>query len=158
MDHISLTHPSGDTKRYDNTTMAVFVDSGATLTLLPQELADTIAGDFGADSPDATGMYPVDCALNDIPGTLDFAFDGVTIHVPYYELIREFRTSSDKFCYLGISGHDEFVLLGDTMLRSTYGEFQPPCPYPKITKDGMRLTAAKLSSIKKMRPFISLNT
>ncbi|EMR65842.1 putative secreted aspartic proteinase protein [Eutypa lata UCREL1] len=128
MDHISLTPPSGNTKQYDNTTLAVFVDSGATLTLLPPATADMIAADFGADGVDATGMYPVDCALNDIPGTLDFAFNGVTIRVPYNELVREFQTSAGEFCYLGIGGHDEFVLLGDTMLRSTYGESELTCP------------------------------
>lgn len=127
MDHISLTPPSGNTKQYDNTTLAVFVDSGATLTLLPPATADMIAADFGADGVDATGMYPVDCALNDIPGTLDFAFNGVTIRVPYNELVREFQTSAGEFCYLGIGGHDEFVLLGDTMLRSTYGESELTC-------------------------------
>lgn len=122
MDHISLTEPGGQTKRYENTSMTVFLDSGATLTLFPPDLANKIAADFGAKSVDITGMYPVDCALNDMPGTLDFAFDGVTIRVPYNELIREFQTILGELCYLGIGPHESFVLLGDSMLRSAYGE------------------------------------
>ncbi|RYP08861.1 hypothetical protein DL764_001617 [Monosporascus ibericus] len=126
MDHISLTPPSNRTKRYENTTMAVFLDSGATLTLFPPEIAHAIAADFGAESPDMTGMYPVDCSLSAVPGTIDFAFDGITIRVPYSELVREFQTVLGETCYLGIGPHEDFVLLGDTMLRSTYGKPQAP--------------------------------
>lgn len=124
MTSLSLTPPSGKSKQYENTTMAVFLDSGATLTLLPTNLANLIAADFGADSTDANGFYPVDCSLNDLNGTLNFAFDGVTIRVPYNELVRELQTSFGTQCFLGISPSDDFILLGDTMLRSAYGEFE----------------------------------
>ncbi|OTB02228.1 hypothetical protein M426DRAFT_74705 [Hypoxylon sp. CI-4A] len=123
MTSLSLTPPSGQTKQYENTTMSVFLDSGATLTLLPTDLANTIAADFGADATEANGFYPVDCALNDMSGTLNFGFDGVTIRVPYNELVRELQTSFGTQCYLGISPSDEFLLLGDTMLRSAYAVF-----------------------------------
>lgn len=121
MDYMSLTPPSGKTKKYANTTMAVFLDSGATLTLLPSTLANTIAADFGSQGTDVNGFYPVDCSLNDMPGTVDFAFPGVTIHVPYNEMIREVSTAFGPLCYLGVSPNEDFVLLGDTMLRSAYG-------------------------------------
>jgi hypothetical protein len=101
--------------------MAVFLDSGATLTLLPTALANSIAADFGADETDANGFYSVNCSFNGLPGTLDFAFPGVTIHVPYNEVVRELQTAFGVQCFLGISPSDDFVLLGDTMLRSAYG-------------------------------------
>ncbi|KAK8065777.1 eukaryotic aspartyl protease [Apiospora hydei] len=123
MNYMSLTPPSGKTKKYANTTMAVFLDSGATLTLLPTTLADTIAADFGSPGTDANGFYPVDCSLNKMPGTVDFAFPGLTIRVPYNEMIREVSTSFGPLCYLGISPNEDFVLLGDTMLRSAYAVF-----------------------------------
>ncbi|KAI1773646.1 acid protease [Hypoxylon cercidicola] len=123
MTSLTLTPPSGKTKQYGNTTMAVFLDSGATLTLLPTKLANLIAADFGADATDSNGFYPVSCSLNDLPGTLNFAFDGVTIRVPYSEVVRELQTSFGTQCYLGISPSDDFVLLGDTMLRSAYAVF-----------------------------------
>ncbi|ORY63480.1 aspartic peptidase domain-containing protein [Pseudomassariella vexata] len=123
MDFMSLTPPSGQTKKFANTTMAVFLDSGATLTLLPQTLADAIGADFGADGTDSSGFYKVDCGLNDLNGTVDFAFSGVTIHVPYSEMIREIQTSFGTQCYLGITPNEDFVLLGDTMLRSAYAVF-----------------------------------
>ncbi|OTB11897.1 hypothetical protein K445DRAFT_77389 [Daldinia sp. EC12] len=123
MSSLSLTPPSGAKKDYVNETMAVFLDSGATLTLLPTDLANSIAADFGAEATDANGLYPVDCSLNDLPGTLDFAFDGVTIKVPYNEVVREVRNAFFTQCYLGIMASDDFVLLGDTMLRSAYAVF-----------------------------------
>ncbi|KAI0597604.1 aspartic peptidase domain-containing protein [Biscogniauxia sp. FL1348] len=123
MTSLSLTPPSGQRKQYANTSMTVFLDSGATLTLLPTFLANSIAADFGATTTDTNGFYSVDCSLNDLPGTLDFAFDGVTIQVPYNELVRELQTSFGTQCFLGISPSDEFALLGDTMLRSAYAVF-----------------------------------
>ncbi|KAI8960379.1 acid protease [Daldinia sp. FL1419] len=123
MSSLSLTPPSGKKKEYVSENMAVFLDSGATLTLLPTDLANSIAVDFGAEAKDANGLYPVDCSLNDLPGTLDFAFDGVTIKVPYNEVVREIQNSFFTQCYLGIMPSDDFILLGDTMLRSAYAVF-----------------------------------
>ncbi|KAI2470525.1 acid protease [Annulohypoxylon bovei var. microspora] len=123
MTSLSLTPPSGQTKVYENTTMAVFLDSGATLTLLPTNLSNSIAADFGADATDTNGFYPVDCSLNDLQGSLNFAFNGVMIKVPYNELVRELQTGFGTQCFLGISPSDDFTLLGDTMLRSAYAVF-----------------------------------
>jgi len=123
MESLTLVPPGGNVKQYTNGSMAVFLDSGATLTLLPTALADAIAADFGAGSTNDNGFYSVDCDLNNQPGMLDFAFDGVTIHVPYKEMVREVQTGFGVQCFLGITPSDNFVLLGDTMLRSAYGKF-----------------------------------
>lgn len=124
MNNMSLTPPNGVTKAYANTSMDVFFDTGATLTLLPPALADAIGKDFGAESADASGYYSVDCSLADMNGTVDFAFDGVTIKVPYDEFIRESSSSEGTACVLGITGSTSFTLLGDTFLRSAYGTCQ----------------------------------
>ncbi|GAP88819.2 putative eukaryotic aspartyl protease [Rosellinia necatrix] len=123
MDSLSISPPNGTTKQYPNTSMAVFLDSGATLSLLPTALANAIAADFGAAATDANGFYPVDCDFNNQPGTLNFAFPGVTIRVSYREIVREIQTGFGIQCYLGISPSEDFVLLGDTMLRSAYAVF-----------------------------------
>ncbi|KAI0432256.1 aspartic peptidase domain-containing protein [Xylaria sp. FL1042] len=123
MHSLSITPPSGETKQYPNTSMAVFLDSGATLTLLPTSLANAIAADFGADATNADGFYPVDCKFNNQSGTLSFAFTGVTIRVPYREIVREIQTAFGIQCYLGISPSEDFALLGDTLLRSAYAVF-----------------------------------
>lgn len=119
MSSISLHPPSGRNKTYPGTNMPVFLDTGSTLTLLPEALVKSVASDFGSMQQDAGGYWPVDCSLVGINGTMDFAFDGVTIKVPYKELIRQFGNS----CVLGLSSHSSFTLLGDTFMRSAYFVF-----------------------------------
>lgn len=122
MESVSLTPPNGVSKTYPNTSMDVFLDTGATLTLLPPALANAIGKDFGADSADSNGYYNVDCGLADMQGTVDFEFNGVTIRVPYDEFIRESTNSfGTPACVLGITASTSFTLLGDTFLRSAYG-------------------------------------
>lgn len=123
MDSVSHSTPGSKTKTWDGTKMPVFLDTGATLTLLPPNVVAAMAADFGSDGKDDAGFYAVDCALVDKPGTVDFSFDGVTVKVPYKEIIRHFHNSGSSSCYLGITPSDEFTLLGDTFLRSAYGMF-----------------------------------
>lgn len=123
MSNMSLTPPSGVTKTYANTSIDVFFDTGATLTLLPADVANAIGEDFGAPEADSSGYYPVDCSLASINGTVNFDFGDLTIKVPYNEFIRETTSGSTTSCVLGITASDSFTLLGDTFLRSAYGEF-----------------------------------
>lgn len=122
LDSVSLTPPSGQSKKWDGTSMPVFLDTGATLTLLPPSVVKAIAADFGSDGQDDAGFYGVDCDLVNKAGTVDFAFDGVTVKVPYKEIIREFGGSNPS-CYLGIAPSEDYALLGDTFLRSAYAVF-----------------------------------
>ncbi|GJN71746.1 hypothetical protein PLICBS_005814 [Purpureocillium lilacinum] len=102
--------------------MPVFLDTGATLTLLPPEVAGGIASAMGSTTMDLNGFHIVDCALTGRNGSVDFAFEGVTVRVPYRELIREVRMEP-PMCYLGVMPSDMFALLGDTFLRSAYVVF-----------------------------------
>lgn len=120
MGNMSLTPPSGQTKTYANSSMDVFLDTGSTLTLLPQEICDQLSADFGSDGLQSSGYYSVDCSLADVDGTVNFDFDGVSIGVPYSEFIRQVGEDS---CVLGITPSDTFTLLGDTFMRSAYGMF-----------------------------------
>ncbi|KAK3944354.1 hypothetical protein QBC46DRAFT_361276 [Diplogelasinospora grovesii] len=120
MDSISLTPPDGKPSAYAGSSMPVFLDSGSTMTLLPPNLTAAIADDFGAAAPSSNGFFQVDCDLAKVNGTLNFAFSGTTVSVPYKELIREVQ-SNPPTCFLGISPSSSFTLLGDTFLRSAYG-------------------------------------
>ncbi|KAB5513339.1 aspartic peptidase domain-containing protein [Coniochaeta sp. 2T2.1] len=122
MNSLTLMPPSGRARAYANSSMAVFLDSGATMTLLPAPLAEAVAKDFGSVGADANGFYEVGCELEDLPGTLDFAFAGTTIKVPYRELIRNVPTNPPT-CFLGITPSEDFTLLGDTFMRSAYATF-----------------------------------
>lgn len=130
LEGITLSPPGGaEAGPYAGSRTPVFLDSGATLTLLPPELAAAVAADFGAVGEDEDGFYAVDCGLVEMEGSLDFAFGGVTVRVPYKEMIRELRNPPS--CYLGIVPSEDFTLLGDTFLRSAYGMCTPSPPlYP----------------------------
>ena len=120
LEGIKLSPPGGGkTGPYIGLRTAVFLDSGATFTLLPPELVGAIARDFGAGEEDEEGLYPVGCGLVGMEGSLDFEFAGVVVIVPYGEIIRELR--SPPRCYPGIGASEEFVIWGDTFLRSAYG-------------------------------------
>lgn len=122
MNNMSITPPSGNRKMYPNSSMDVFLDTGSTLTLLPQSICDQLGADFGSSGLDSSGFYPVDCNLADLPGTIDFDFNGVEIKVPYNEFIRQSSGSfGQESCVLGITPSESFTLLGDTFMRSAYG-------------------------------------
>ena len=122
MNGMSLSPPSGKNKTYPGSNLPVFLDSGSTMTLLPSSLASAIAADFGATQADSNGFYDIDCSLANVQGSLNFAFQGTTIQVPYSELVRSV-TSNPPSCFLGISPSSSFTLLGDTFMRSAYAVF-----------------------------------
>ncbi|KAL2888442.1 putative aspartic-type endopeptidase opsB [Ceratocystis lukuohia] len=124
MENITLTTPEGKVNSaYEGSNIPAFLDSGATLTLLPPKVADAIAVDFGVtDGVSSNGFYAVDCEMAKAKGSVDFAFNGVTIHVPYHEMVRTLATSPPS-CWLGLVPSTDFTLLGDTFLRSVYAVF-----------------------------------
>lgn len=120
MQSITISPPGYPQRTYENTKMPVFLDSGSTMTLLPPNVTRAIAEDFGVKGPDINGFFRIDCALTKVNGTVDFAFEGLTVKVPYKELIREVPGVRPA-CFLGITPSETFTLLGDTFLRSAYG-------------------------------------
>ena len=122
----SITHTGqgGNSAPLSSKPMTVFMDTGATLSLLPPDVTKAMAAALNATGMDLNGFYTVDCRLGKMNGTVDFAFEGVTIKVPYKEILREIK-SKPPMCYLGVQQSTQFVLLGDTFLRSAYGDSLP---------------------------------
>jgi hypothetical protein len=90
---VSLSSLSIGSKQYtaaDN--LPVFLDTGATLSLLPPALVEEIAADMDSPVFNSNGFYIVECALTEQDRTLDFAFEGITIKVTYHEMIRQMGT------------------------------------------------------------------
>jgi len=119
---ISLSAPGQASRVYPGSRLPVFLDSGSTMTLLPPNLTAAIAADFGVSGPDVNGFYRISCDFTRMNGTLDFAFNGVNVKVPYKEMIREVP-GAQTACFLGITPSSTFTLLGDTFLRSAYSMF-----------------------------------
>ncbi|KAI3317273.1 acid protease [Xylariaceae sp. AK1471] len=104
-----------------NLPLAAIVDSGTTLSLLPESVVSKLAAQFPGAESDGDGGYRVDCAFQDRDGSVDFLFGGVTISVAY----RDFIWNSGGDCFLGAwSSNDLGVwILGDTFLRGAYVTF-----------------------------------
>ncbi|KAI0394414.1 aspartic peptidase domain-containing protein [Xylariaceae sp. FL0594] len=109
--------------------LSVIVDSGTTLSLLPESLVKQLAAQFPGAEPDGKDGYTVDCALRQQPGSVDFEFlaergkgkGKVTINVAY----KDFIWDSGGNCFLGAAYSKDvgFWILGDTFMRGVYVAF-----------------------------------
>ncbi|KIV77383.1 hypothetical protein PV11_09181 [Exophiala sideris] len=110
---------------------AVLLDSGSTLTYLPNDITETIFTKLGAVYESNLGAAYVECSKNSDSLTIDFDFSGQTISVPYDELFLDAGTNSqgqpltfdngETACLFGIApADDSTAVLGDTFLRSAY--------------------------------------
>lgn len=121
MNSITLTNGSTSNK-YSGSDLSVVLDTGSSLCELPTAIVSSMATDFNAQE-DSTGLLYVDCDYQSMDGTLDFAFPGVTISVPF----SQFILSDGAECVLGVEAFDSdsgiVALLGDTFLRSAYVVF-----------------------------------
>lgn len=133
-----ITSPSGsDTVTPAGYSDAVILDSGTTLTYVPDELAQAIYNVVGAIYNTDVGAAVCPCTIGNVNGTLDFQFagaDGPVIKVPISEMVYPlFETdgsqasfgNGDPACSFGIEpasslGANAALLFGDTVLRSAY--------------------------------------
>lgn len=122
----------------DTLTSAGFVspailDSGTTITLLPDDVAALVFEELGATVSQQLGAVVVPCSLGQNSGTINYGFGGTggpVIKVPLNELVLPLVLTNGRIptyqngaqaCQLGIqSAGDLPILLGDTFLRSAY--------------------------------------
>lgn len=110
---------------------AVLLDSGSTLTYLPNDITQDIFNKLNAVYQSQLGAAYVECSQNSDTETVDFDFSGQTISVPYDELFLDAGTNSqgqpltfqngEQACLFGIApSQGSEAVLGDTFLRSAY--------------------------------------
>ncbi|KAK2626212.1 hypothetical protein QTJ16_004474 [Diplocarpon rosae] len=122
MNSLGITKPGEAKKLYSLPStnpkgLAVFLDSGGTLTRLPSAIVTAILADFPSAVEDGnSGVYQVDCAVADIHGTVDFGFGNTVINVPF----QEFMWHISDFCYLGLAADDSLPVLGASFLRAAF--------------------------------------
>jgi len=115
---VGITKPGKSPKTYSSSSIPVFLDSGTTVSLLPQSIFDAIVADFPGATPRANGFYTVDCAIASQLGTIDFTFGNTIINVPYREFLWH---SATDVCVLGLlPTEDNEPILGDSFLRAAY--------------------------------------
>lgn len=110
--------------------LAVLLDSGSSLTYLPDTWVEQIYTETGAQYDSNEGAAYVPCSLADDTRTLDFTFTSPTIKVDMNELVLDLVTTSGKrptftngvtACLFGIAPAGSSTnVLGDTFLRSAY--------------------------------------
>lgn len=131
---LAITNLNGDSiLTAPNFTMPAVLDSGTTLTALPQPYFDMLFDYFGVVNY-TESIYLVRCNISEYPGTVVYGFGAEQegkVQVPYSELAVPvlgsngapipFTDGSDA-CLFGFwpvaEGAD--VILGDTFLRSAY--------------------------------------
>jgi Eukaryotic aspartyl protease len=102
----------------------VILDSGTTLTYIPQDLFNAILADFPGAVLQSSGAYSVPCSYATQSGSIDFGFGNAIINVPYSQFIWQPVAGS---CFLGViplSSSIDIPILGDTFLRGAYGKFK----------------------------------
>ncbi|RCI16996.1 putative aspartyl protease [Ophiocordyceps polyrhachis-furcata BCC 54312] len=122
LDGLSMNLPNGSKVAVldkDNG-QAVLLDSGYTVSTLPDAIFSKILAAFPTAQPPAAGdnLYRVPCDLSAARGSLDFRFGKTRIRVLYSDFI--WRQATGKSCVLGAARDDNFPVLGDTFLRAAY--------------------------------------
>ncbi len=113
-----------------NQHVAVLLDSGSSLTYLPNAMTSAIYESVGAQYSSQEGAAFVPCALANNDSTLDFTFTSPTISVPMNELVLDITSSNGRqltfsdgtpACLFGIAPvGSSIAVLGDTFIRSAY--------------------------------------
>lgn len=138
MDGMIVNNGSSTNKeKREDLNITAILDSGATLTYLPEDLVKPMREQFGLQTILAQEL--IDCKYrnpNESNTTVEFSFQDKTIKVPIRELTVELPETelldllpidTDNICIFGIQNgqangvsSDTFAIIGDTVLRSAY--------------------------------------
>ncbi|TVY26096.1 putative aspartic-type endopeptidase [Lachnellula hyalina] len=120
----------GDTVIAKDQAQAVLMDSGSSLTYLPDAMAEAIYDQVSAQYDSQEGAAYIPCSMASNSTTVGFTFSSPTIQVSMDELVIEISSSSGKpltfsdgerACLFGIApAGSSTPVLGDTFIRSAY--------------------------------------
>lgn len=121
------TSSESDNHDYSSSALpaAVLLDSGSSLTYLPNSIVQGIYDDLGVIYESSSGVGYVECSIAQSNVNVTYTFSSPTITVDIDELVIDagdlrFRDGS-RACIFGIApAGDSTAVLGDTFLRSAY--------------------------------------
>ncbi|KAF4121760.1 Eukaryotic aspartyl protease [Geosmithia morbida] len=133
---IEATSPSGtDILATSNSSLEVILDSGTTLSFLPNDVVQKMWEEVGAEYQSKFDMAVLPCSHREHPGHFSFTFggsNGPVINVTMDELVVDLTDgnqpkfssgaySGELVCEFGIQNYSTGpYVLGDTFLRSAY--------------------------------------
>ncbi|KGO59225.1 Ribosomal protein S10 [Penicillium expansum] len=123
---VSLTNSSSENTYSSSSIPAgVLLDSGSSLTYLPDALVQEIYDDLGVSYESDSGIGYVECSMADEDITLSYTFSSPTINVGINEMIIDagdlYFRNGKRACIFGIvPAGSSTAVLGDTFLRSAY--------------------------------------
>lgn len=114
---IGISDSGSSNKTLTTTKIPALLDSGTTLTYLPQTVVSMIATELGAHYSSRIGYYVLDCPSDDSMEIV-FDFGGFHINAP----LSSFILSTGTTCLLGIipTSDDTGTILGDSFLTNAY--------------------------------------
>lgn len=127
MTGVALQNSSGDhSYSSDELPATVLLDSGSSLTYLPDTIVEDIYNDLGVVYESSTGTGYVPCSMMNENINITYTFTSPSIPVGISELVLEDGTGltfndGTPACVFGIvPAGDSTATLGDTFLRSAY--------------------------------------
>ncbi|KAF2145974.1 uncharacterized protein K452DRAFT_104194 [Aplosporella prunicola CBS 121167] len=113
---------NGESDTFYDGAASVLLDSGSSLMYLPDDVAESIYDEVGAEYSEEQGAAFIDCAAANKDDTLEFKFSSPTISVPMNELvIVAGYNNGEPVCFFGVAkAGSSSSVLGDTFLRSAY--------------------------------------
>ena len=118
---------SSKTKNYTSSSLpaAVLLDSGSSLTYLPDEITQDIFDDLDVTYEESEGVGYVPCSIAEKNINISYTFSSPTIHVGINELVLDSGgmnyKNGEAACVFGIvPAGSSTAVLGDTFLRSAY--------------------------------------
>ncbi|KAJ5921549.1 hypothetical protein N7466_009875 [Penicillium verhagenii] len=123
---VALTNSSGTTN-YSSSELptVVLLDSGSSLTYLPDSVVEKIFDDLDVTYEESEGYGYVPCSIAKKDYNISYTFSSPTITVGIAELVLEleeaYYSNGEAACTFGIvPAGDSTCVLGDTFLRSAY--------------------------------------
>ena len=116
----------------DSLPTPVLLDSGSSLTYLPNVLVDDIYSALSVQYSSKDQLAIVDCTLQDQNATLDFAFTSINISVPMSEMVIQPQTISDA-SELAVTGRNA---TGVRKSRSSFGTGESACLFGILPNSG----------------------
>ncbi|KAK5991102.1 putative aspartic-type endopeptidase opsB [Cladobotryum mycophilum] len=170
---VKLTGLSVTGVKTDSLSAVTILDSGSTLSLLPDAFTKKVWNQFGVKNVQGLPVAFVDCARANDKATFDFEFGSKSIKIPLEEfVIDSFADFQDELmsqpslqslfkgwkgvCAFGISStadfrikSDQFALLGDTFLRSAYVVYDLANKQIGMAQASLNSTSSKIVEFKK---------